>query len=141
MSAFLFRAKSEYGAKDRITSFADEILEGLAIRIYNKFYFLFSECPPDFTLVGGSCFLHVTHMATWSGARDLCRDMGAELVTVRTKEEQVNLIDYLRSPDLKSTDINVKAVSAQKGYVPFNRIIEKFRKYPRSTDGHACALT
>lgn len=48
----------------------------------------FTGCGKNWYLLGDTCYLFNTSGATWAGARKRCKDMGADLLTIKTRDVQ-----------------------------------------------------
>ncbi|XP_076778359.1 CD209 antigen-like protein A [Arvicanthis niloticus] len=46
-------------------------------------------CPWDWTLFQGNCYFFSTFLKTWKESVTACEDMGAQLVIIKSDEEQV----------------------------------------------------
>nr|CDS32167.1 excretory/secretory C-type lectin TES-32 [Hymenolepis microstoma] len=58
--------------------------------------FTIQECPTGFHLLGHRCLLFFTEeKSDWTGANSMCRDVGAELLTIQSFREQDLLVSVL----------------------------------------------
>uniref|UniRef100_A0A673VRF0 C-type lectin domain-containing protein n=1 Tax=Salmo trutta TaxID=8032 RepID=A0A673VRF0_SALTR len=53
---------------------------------------IWKSCPEGWRLLGSSCYFLSTQMKTWEEIRLDCLNRGADLMIIKNKEEQVNLV-------------------------------------------------
>lgn len=68
------------------------ILEGLKVDLTSPTDRLCRSCPWDWTTFQGSCYFFSVVQKSWNDSATACHNMGAQLVVIKSDEEQVGLV-------------------------------------------------
>nr|XP_034344807.1 CD209 antigen-like protein E [Arvicanthis niloticus] len=102
-------------------------------------------CPWDWTLFQGNCYFFSTFQKNWMESAAACKDMGAQLVVIKSNEEQ----SFLQRTSKKKIDFWMGLSDAKEEgqwlWVDGSPLLFNFRKYwsagePNNHDNEDCAV-